>query len=365
MNLSVGIVGLPNSGKSTLFNVLRSAQGKLSGLAAVANYPFTTIEPNIGVVEVPDGRLLPLKETIEKSEGLSPSFKIIPAAVKFVDIAGLVKGAHKGEGLGNQFLAHIREVDAIVFLLRDFENPDVIRTGENPDSDLAVLKSELLLKDLDTIDRRLETFAKELKTVPTNDPRHLAFKTLEKSKSLVEKSLWLEENLSPQELEKISDLQLLSAKKTIYVLNSDERDLGKKTENLDGAIRISAKLESELTDLSEGEQKEYLKELGVLEPGLDRLIKIAYTTLGLCTFFTAGPKEVHAWTVRCNSLAPEAAGKVHSDFEKGFIAADVVDWKELVRIGSWQKAKSAGLVKTIGKSEEIKDGMVVEFKFNV
>ena len=359
MNLSVGIVGLPNAGKSTLFNALRSAQGKLSGLATVANYPFTTIEPNVGIVEVPDKRLKRLKEVVEKSEGLNPNFKVIPAIVKFVDIAGLVKGAHKGEGLGNQFLSHIREVDAIVFLLRDFENPDVVRTGENPDADLAVLKSELLLKDLETIERQQETRNKKQET--SNK-----FKSaLEKLQEGIAKGVMAKDiQLDQQEQQEAKSLSLLTSKEFLIVVNSNEGDLNKEPP-INGSIRISAKLESELADLPREEQKEYLKELGVSEPGLNWLIKIAYETLGLCTFFTAGPKEVRAWTVRCGSLAPAAAGVIHSDFERGFIAADVISWEELVKIGGWQKAKAGGLIKTVGKSEEIKDGMVVEFKFSV
>jgi len=359
MNLSVGIVGLPNAGKSTLFNALRSAQGKLSGLATVANYPFTTIEPNVGIVEVPDKRLKKLKEVVEKSEGLNPNFKVIPAIVKFVDIAGLVKGAHKGEGLGNQFLSHIREVDAIVFLLRDFENPDVVRTGENPDADLAVLKSELLLKDLETIERQQETRNKKQET--SNK-----FKSaLEKLQEGIAKGVMAKDiQLDQQEQQEAKSLSLLTSKEFLIVVNSDEDDLNKEPP-INGAIRISAKLESELADLSREEQKEYLGQLGVSEPGLNRLINTAYRTLGLCTFFTAGPKEVHAWTIQSGSLAPAAAGVIHSDFEKGFIAADVVDWEKLARAGGWQKAKSEGLIKTVGKSEQVKDGIVVEFKFSV
>ncbi|OGE18036.1 redox-regulated ATPase YchF, partial [Candidatus Curtissbacteria bacterium RIFOXYC12_FULL_41_11] len=334
-------------------------QGKLSGLATVANYPFTTIEPNVGIVEVPDKRLKKLKEVVEKSEGLNPNFKVIPAIVKFVDIAGLVKGAHKGEGLGNQFLSHIREVDAIVFLLRDFENPDVVRTGENPDADLAVLKSELLLKDLETIERQQETRNKKQET--SNK-----FKSaLEKLQEGIAKGVMAKDiQLDQQEQQEAKSLSLLTSKEFLIVVNSNEGDLNKEPP-INGSIRISAKLESELADLSREEQEEYLKELGVSEPGLNRLIKIAYETLGLCTFFTAGPKEVRAWTVRCGSLAPAAAGVIHSDFERGFIAADVISWEELVKIGGWQKAKAGGLIKTVGKSEEIKDGMVVEFKFSV
>ncbi|HEY5601044.1 MAG TPA: redox-regulated ATPase YchF [Patescibacteria group bacterium] len=357
--LKAGIVGLPNVGKSTLFNSLLKKQ-----VAQSANYPFTTIEPNVGVVEVPDERLIQLKNVVESSEKLDPGFKIVPAVVKFVDIAGLVKGAASGEGLGNQFLSHIREVDAIVFVLRDFKNPDIIKTGENPIEDLEVLKSELLLKDLETIEKRLGTFVKEIKNIPDHDPRVAAFNVLENSKKLVEEGKWLGEVLSDEDLERISDLQLLSTKKTIYVINSDESELN-NTPPIEGGIRISAKLESELAELGEDEQKEYMKELGIIEPGLNKLITKAYQTLGLATFFTSGPKEVHAWMIRKGSLAPVAAGAIHTDFQKGFIAADVIDWQKLVEAGGWQKAKAAGLVKTIGKSEEVKDGYVVEFRFNV
>lgn len=364
--LTVGIVGLPNVGKSTLFNALLKKQVALS-----ANYPFATIEPNVGVVEVPDERLEKLKEVVEKTEGLSPSFKIIPATVSFVDIAGLVKGAAQGEGLGNQFLSHIREVDVIVFVLRDFKNEDIVRSGsENPKSDLEVLKTELMLKDLEVIDKRIDSLSRELKAVNPQDPRHSVLVGLEKAKRLAEEGKWLEENLSDEELGKIKDLQLLSTKKTIVILNSDEEGLIKdnplgKDYPLQGTVRICAKMEEDLASLTDAEQKEYLKELGVDEPGLNILIRKAYETLGLITFFTAGPKEVHAWTTKKDALAPKAAGVIHGDFERGFIAAEVIDWKVLLDAGGWQSAKSKGLVKTIGKTEEIKDGMVVEFRFSV
>ncbi len=362
MNLSVGIVGFPNVGKSTLFNALLKKQ-----VAASANYPFTTIEPNVGVVEVPDNRVETLKEIVEKTEGLAPSFKIIRATVNFVDIAGLVRGAAKGEGLGNQFLSHIREVDLIVLVLRDFKSEDVIRSESvDPASDAEVLKSELLLKDLETIEKRLGSFTKELKNVPATDSRHKALEVLENAKQLVEQGKWLRDVLEDEELIKIADLQLLSAKKIIYLLNSDEEDLASLKETpLKGAVRISAKLEEELASLDPAEQEEYLKEVGVSEPGLDKLIHKAYETLGLISFFTAGPKEVHAWTIRRGSTAPRAAGAIHSDFERGFIAADVCGFQNYIDAGGWQAAKSKGLAKTIGKNDVVSDGMVVEFKFSV
>lgn len=351
------------------------------------NYPFTTIEPNVGVVEVPDERVDALKELIEKTEGLAPTYKTIRATVNFVDIAGLVKGAASGEGLGNQFLSHIREVDVIAMVLRDFKNPDVIRSNsEEPVGDAEVLKSELLLKDLETLTKRVDSMAREAKIKPATDPIHGVYAAMEKAKQFVEEGKWLagqdsslqgssdrkvEPCLSDEELAKIKDLQLLSTKKIIYVLNSDEGDLNKGIEDqegregLEGAIRISAKLEEELSGLAEDEQKEYLKELGVEEAGLSILIGKAYETLGLMTFFTAGPKEVHAWTTRIGTLAPQAAGVIHTDFERGFIAAEVIDWKALVEVAGWTAAKGKGQIKTIGKTEEVKDGMVVEFRFSV
>lgn len=359
-----GIVGLPNVGKSTLFNALLKKQ-----VAASANYPFTTIEPNVGVVEVPDGRLEELKEVIEKSEGLNPAFKIVPAVVKFVDIAGLVRGAHKGEGLGNQFLSHIREVDAIVFVVRDFKNPDIIQTGTDPKSDLEVLKDELLLKDLETLEKRIDSFSRELKTAGSNDPRRKVLEVMESAKKLVEEGKWLADVMEEDDLQKIKELSLLSAKKYIVVVNCDEGELsgqGPTLSSLQGrTLMISAKLEEELSGLSEAEAKEYLAELGIEGSGLERLIKKGYELLGLSTFMTAGPKEVRAWTIKTGSLAPQAAGVIHTDFERGFIAADVIDWKGFVEVGGWKAARLAGKVVTIGKTEEIKDGMVVEFKFSV
>lgn len=364
MNLSVGIVGLPNVGKSTLFNALLKKQ-----VAASANYPFTTIEPNVGVVEVPDIRLDALKETVEKSEGLSPGFKVIPAIVRFVDIAGLVKGAHKGEGLGNQFLSHIREVDAIVFVVRDFNNSDITQTGTNPKDDLEVLKDELLLKDLETLEKRIDGFSRELKTAGPNDPRRKVLGVMESAKKLVEEGKWLADVMDDDNLERVGELSLLSAKKSIVVVNSDESKIAEQGLSLSGlqgeTLRISAKLEEELSEIPAEEAKEYLEDLGLEEAGLERLIKKGYELLSLSTFLTAGPKEVRAWTISAGSLAPQAAGVIHTDFERGFIAADVIDWKEFVEVVGWKAARTAGKVATIGKTEEVKDGMVVEFKFSV
>lgn len=371
-----GIVGLPNVGKSTLFNALLKKQ-----VAAAQNYPFTTIEPNVGVVEVPDSRLQALAETvanenskseIRNSKQISNSNDqklknedrigrppIVPAIVKFVDIAGLVKGAHKGEGLGNQFLSHIREVDAIVFVVRDFKNENVIRAGsENPKEDMEVLKEELLLKDLETI----ESQKSKLKGQNYN----LKFKSaIEKLQEAIGRGIWAKDvGLDNQESAEVRNLFLLTDKPVVVVLNSDEDDLNKDP-GIENGMRICAKLEEELASLSEEEQKQYLAELGISESGLDRLAKKAYQTLGLATFLTAGPKEVRAWTIKEGSLAPQAAGVIHTDFERGFIAADVVDWRKFVEVGGWQKARSSGVVRTIGKGEEIKEGMVVEFRFSV
>ncbi|MBI4037975.1 redox-regulated ATPase YchF [Candidatus Curtissbacteria bacterium] len=371
-SLFVGIVGLPNVGKSTLFNALLKKQ-----VAEAKNYPFTTIEPNVGVVEVPDPRLGALKETVEKSEGLSPGFKVIPAIVRFVDIAGLVKGAHKGEGLGNQFLSHIREVDAIVFVVRDFKNPDIIQTGTSPKDDLEVLKDELLLKDLETLEKRIDSFNRELKTATQNDPRRKILETMEAAKKLIEEGKWLADVMEADDLEKIKELSLLSAKKYMVVVNSDESALSGQAQGPTLAtgqsavyeqgrtLFISAKLEEELSALSDEEAVEYLKEVGLEEPGLVRLIKKGYELLNLATYLTAGPKEVRAWTIKVGSLAPQAAGVIHTDFERGFIAADVIDWRQFVDLGGWKAARAAGKVLTIGKKDEVCDGMVVEFRFSV
>jgi len=382
--VSIGIVGLANVGKSTLFNALLKKQ-----IAVSANYPFTTIEPNVGVVEVPDERLQKLADVIAnenpKSEILNPKKiqnsndknsgkilnqvqnnkrgwvdgwpPIVPAVVQFVDIAGLVRGAHKGEGLGNQFLSHIREVDVICFVVRDFKNPDIIKTGENPKEDLEVLKSELLLKDLETVEKRLGS-----RDLGSSKDKEI----LEKVKGLIERGKWLTDELSDEELIKIKDLQLLSAKKAIVVLNCDETDLNKdEAEGTDGALRISAKMEEELAGLLQDEQKEYLKEAGVDEPGLNRLIRIAYDVLGLMSFYTAGEKEVRAWTLSKGSLAPRAAGVIHTDFERGFIAADVVNFDKFVEAGGWKNSRERGLVKTIGRSEVMPNDSIVEFKFSI
>lgn len=355
--LKIGIVGLPNVGKSTLFNALT----KQSVLAE--NYPFATIDPNIGVVVVPDARLDALAK-IEKSE------KIIPTAIEFVDIAGLVSGAHKGEGLGNKFLSHIREVDAIAEVVRFFEDENIHHVDGSIDGrrDIETIKTELILADLETIKKSLNRLESDAKS---GDKDIIAKMELVKrlASNLESEKMANEVEMSKEEKENIADLHLLTLKPFLYVGNvhsskGSPRKRGEPLASVD-IVKVDIKLEAELAGLSDDEKKEYLESEEISESGLDLLISKAYETLELITFFTAGPKEAHAWTVRQGSSAPQAAGKIHTDFERGFIKADVIDWKKLVEAGSWALAREKGLVRTEGKEYVMQDGDTVIFKFNV
>jgi hypothetical protein len=350
--LKVGIVGLPNVGKSTLFNALLKKQ-----VAESANYPFTTIEPNVGVVEVPDERLSRLAEVV-KTE------KIISATVEFVDIAGLVKGAAEGEGLGNKFLSHIREVDAIAHVVRAFEDPNVLRSESSSDtkSDVETINTELILADLETLDKLIASAEKDLKTKEKNAEKLLS--VLEKMKVELSKGILAKDVEVDREFTK--NLPLITLKPTIYVFNVSEGSLKEKIEfSFEPKIVVSAKIEAELAELSDSEQKEYLKELGLIESGLERLIKESYTLLGLITYFTAGEKEVRAWTINNETKAPEAAGVIHTDFEKGFIKAEVINWEKLVESGGWTQAREKGLVRLEGRDYTFRDGDTAIFKFNI
>lgn len=366
MNLNIGIVGLPNVGKSTLFNALLKRQA-----AYVANYPFATIDPNIGVVPVPDERLLKLVEITKKENKMDNRPPIVPATVKFVDIAGLVKGASDGEGLGNKFLSHIREVNIICHVVRFFEDPDIIHVSGNVDAkrDVEIINSELILADLQTLSKNREAKNKDALFTP---------QLIEKLIRELDKGVLAKEvNLTTEEKEAIQDLHLLTLKPVIYVANVAENDLNHdnslvKAEVLDRIpgqagkeiLKISAKIESELSLLSEADQREYLKELGMKEAGLDRLIKLAYETLGLISFLTCGEKEVRAWTIEKGTPAVQAAGVIHTDFEKAFIKADVVSFSEFIKYGGWGNCRELGKVRMEGKGYEILDGEVVEFKVN-
>jgi len=352
MSLSIGIIGLPNVGKSTLFNALLKRQAALA-----ASYPFATIEPNVGVVDVPDKRLYRVAEVIKKEhKGKAETFpeKTTPATIKFIDIAGLVEGAHKGEGLGNQFLSHIREVDAVLHVLRGFEDENVDRAGAvSPQEDIDLINTELMLADLQTVEKRMES-----KKFTKDKPFLTKIKeSLEKGKLV--SSL----DLSDEQKVYVRELSLLTQKPMLFVLNVGEGEL--REEFKQEYIPICAKLESDLSSFSEGERSQYLTELGIGEAGLDLVIKKSYAVLGLHSFFTPGPKEVRAWTIKKGTKAPQAAGAIHTDFERGFISSEVIDLAKLEEASSWKGARDKGFLRMEGKDYIVQDGDVIQFKFNV
>lgn len=356
MALTIGIVGLPNVGKSTLFNALT----KNSVLAA--NYPFATIEPNVGVVNLPDDRL-------EVLAGIFGSERIIPAAVSFVDIAGIVRGASEGEGLGNQFLSNIREADAIAQVVRVFDDPDVVHVdgAVNPAADMETINTELILADLQTLEKAITRYEKEVKGKKL-DPSVLA--CAEEARSILDTGKTLFQ--AAFDATPIRELGLLTAKPFLYVFNVDENTLGNPSRQAElaalvapaQAVFLDAKVESELIDLDKAEALELLQSLGQEESGLDQLARIGFATLGLQTYLTAGPKETRAWTIHTGWKAPQAAGVIHTDFEKGFIKAEVTSFDDLVEAGSLAEARSAGKARIEGKDYVMKDGDVVEFRFS-
>jgi len=357
-NLEIGIVGLPNVGKSTLFNILTD------GNALAANYPFATIEPNSGTVAVPDERLQVLANLYKTN-------KIIPATVTFTDIAGLVAGASKGEGLGNQFLGHIRATALIVHVVRAFNDTNIQHVDEdhNPNKDIEVINTELMLADLQSIDKRLSKLEKEARS----DPKvRLIVEQIKKVREYLDQGV-MPNSIPNEDFSDLADLQLLSLKPQIFVFNIDENDLDNDSKKQEltklvpnyPSVFISAKLENELRGLDESDAKELLESYGQTENGLSILIKMAYDTLGLQSYLTAGEKEVRAWTINSGNTAPQAAGVIHGDFEKGFIAAEIVDYNDLISAGSMQAAKANGKVRTEGKSYVMKPNDVVEFRFNV
>jgi hypothetical protein len=362
--LRAGIVGLPNVGKSTLFNALVA-----NAKADAANFPFCTIEPNVGVVAVPDERLQVLAK-------ISSSEQIVPTRVEFVDIAGLVKGASQGEGLGNQFLANIREVDAIVHVVRCFDDDDIIHVSGSVDPvrDIEVINLELALSDLAQVDRRIDRTRKQART---NKDAQIELDALEKlSAALNEGKPARQVSLTEEEVESVKVLGLLTAKPVIYAANVSEDDLASGndwveqvrqvavTDNAQVVV-VSAQVESELVELPEEERGDFLASLGVEEGGLKSLIRATYELLGLRTFLTTGPKETRAWTIQAGMKAPQAAGAIHTDFERGFIRAETVAYNDLVTTGSMNAAKEKGLVRSEGKEYVVQEGDVMLFRFNV
>ena len=364
--LRAGIVGLPNVGKSTLFNALTQSVNAQS-----ANYPFCTIEPNVGVVTVPDERLYILQDLVKTQT-------VIPTAIEFVDIAGLVKGASKGEGLGNQFLANIREVDAIIEVVRCFDDPDTIHVNGkiDPISDIETINLELALADLASIEKRISRIAKNVKS--KDKEAIIENNVLQKMVKLLEdgKFVNIYDNFEGDELEAVKKMQFLTTKPVIYAANVSETDLKNgndyvnkvkdyaKTHNAEVVI-ISAAIEAELSQLDDKEAKDYLNELGVESSGIERMIKSVYHLLDLRTYITAGVKEVRAWTIHSGDTAPQAAGVIHTDFERGFIRAEVVSYDDFVACGSLNAAKEKGLVRLEGKDYIVQDGDIMHFRFNV
>jgi GTP-binding protein YchF len=369
MGLAIGIVGLPNVGKSTLFNALSNAG------AQAANYPFCTIEPNVGVVPVPDDRLDDLVKVIKPQ-------KKVPTSLEFVDIAGLVKGASQGEGLGNQFLSHIRQVDAVCHVLRCFEDPDVVHVegSVDPARDAATIETELCLADMQTVEKRRDRTQKMTKAGgKAGDDAKAEMVVLDKVRAGLDAGVPVRrQKLTDEEKAALKDLFLLTSKPVLYVANLAEGQLGgeendplvakaRAVAEADGAplVTICSKVEAELQELPESERAEFLASLGLKAPGLNKLVAAGYRLLGLITYFTAGETECRAWTIRVGTKAPGAAGVIHSDFERGFIKAEVMAWTDLLKHGSESACRDKGLLRVEGKEYVVQDGDVMHFRFNV